>query len=99
MLRWLRIKGNSMIPAIQPGAYVLLGPCWRPMPDALVCVRHPHYGDLVKRLRHYDAQGRFCLAGENTASVTSEQMGWLPRSALLGRVWLVIQPDNRHSSK
>ena len=52
----------------------------------LVAVAHQEYGIIVKRVFEIDLDNTIQLSGENPESVTTEQMGKIHRSQLLGKV-------------
>ena len=81
-----------MRPRLKNDDYVLAARRWPWLRQGqLVVVRHPCYGVLVKRLQDIRGDGRILLRGENDASVSSEQMGWLTRDALIGVVLLRLK--------
>lgn len=88
-LRVFRVTGDSMLPVLARGDYVLTAPFKRIKPDSLIVIQHASYGVLVKRVIKAEKQ-RYLLSGENSASVSTDQMGWIERSAVLGVViWSV----------
>jgi len=92
MLGWVRAVGHSMVPVVKAGAYVFCLPCWYPAVGSLVIVEHVHYGRMIKRLVAYDERNNVRLLGEHPCSLSSAQMGWVPRSAIRGRVSWVVNP-------
>lgn len=89
-----RVQGNSMEPVIESGAFVLVLPC-RGLPiGKLVLVDHPHYGQLVKRLKSIDEKGLMLLQGDGEDSLTTEQMGPVCSSRLKGRVCWQSRPTS-----
>lgn len=61
----------------------------------VVVVNHPELSIIIKRIaRLREADASFLLSGDNPQSTSSEVMGWLPKSAFLGRVcYTVRRPD------
>ena len=47
-------------------------------PDSIVLVDHPRYGRIVKSVRSIDGD-ELELEGTNTQSLTTEQLGTIPR--------------------
>ncbi|MCV6590177.1 MAG: nickel-type superoxide dismutase maturation protease [Marinobacterium sp.] len=85
-----RVAGLSMAPSFLHNDYVLSFR-WhftRYQKGDVVVVQHPVYGRIIKRIVQLDGQGQALLAGDNpAASTSSEKLGWLPLSSLLGCVW------------
>ncbi len=97
MLMIHRVSGNSMLPRYRDGSYLLLMPLYRFLPflrpaigDALV-VKHPRFGTLVKTLERQDQNGNYWLKGENPASVSTQAIGAIPKSQVIGRVLMAFQ--------
>ena len=90
-----QVSGNSMLPRYRDGSYLLLIPLYRfwPRPaigDALV-VKHPRLGTLVKTLERCDRNGNYWLKGENPNSISSQDIGAIARSQVIGRVVMAFQ--------
>jgi nickel-type superoxide dismutase maturation protease len=96
-LRRVRVAGESMRPAFEPGDRLLVGPAVGVRPGAVVAVTDPRSpGQLmVKRVRSLD-RNRVDVRGDNeSASTDSRQFGPLPRSQLQGRVLYRYGPAHR----
>lgn len=82
-----RIVGQSMMPCLANGDYVLsLKRRSSYRIGDIVIVQHPEWGKLVKRISscRHDA---VLLKGENPeASLSSERMGWQSTDHIIGRV-------------
>lgn len=91
ILRILRVKGNSLKPAFEPGDYVLVaGVPWLlrgiRAGDTIV-FRHAGYGTLIKRVARLEEGGRaFYVLGTDEDSVDSRRFGAVPRAAVIGKV-------------
>lgn len=51
----------------------------------VVVVEHPVYGRIIKRVVGIDS-GKLLLAGDNPASTSSNQLGWLTKDQVIGKV-------------
>lgn len=95
MVKFFRVKGESMLPLLVEGDlvlaadwYWLTGPL---RPGDLVVVRHPVYGVLVKQVEHLlPGTGQLTVRGTRPVSLDSQEFGPLERRAVLGKViWRV----------
>jgi nickel-type superoxide dismutase maturation protease len=96
-LRRAVVTGDSMLPAVQPGDRILLGPAWRVRPGQIVGLADPRRPQrlLVKRVQSVDAAG-IRVEGDNaSASTDSRQFGPVGRSQLAGRVMYRYGPPSR----
>ena len=80
MLRLFRVRGRSMLPTLRDGDFVvarrLTGRARRGLrPGQIVCVDHPHYGRLVKRIGTTSPAG--CALASDGA-IGSEDLGTIP---------------------
>lgn len=88
MIRIRKVKGNSMLPILRAGDYVLV--IKRPLKIGdVVVARHPHFGEIIKRIAginntHYE------LAGDNIDSVSTDKIGTVSARNILGKVVLTI---------
>lgn len=97
MLGWrlVRIDGHSMAPRIPAGSYAL----FRRRPSYavgdIVLVQHPRFGRIVKQAKTA-SEGRYALQGLAPESTSSEALGTVALSDILGRlVWLSKPPTGR----
>jgi len=95
MLRFYRVRGESMLPLLADGDVVLAwdayGLVGRPRIGDMVIFNSPYHGILVKQVESLDpAGGVFRVRGTRPISTDSQDFGNLPFSALLGKViWRV----------
>lgn len=82
--RRIRVEGDSMLPTLRAGQFVLVEPGRAPEPDQLVVARHPERPGLlvVKRVGHVEADGGVYLVSDNPASGTDS------------RTWGPVRPDS-----
>jgi nickel-type superoxide dismutase maturation protease len=98
--RWfrrVRITGDSMLPAFQPGDRLLVGPPAWIRPGAVVAVEDPRSPGrlMVKRVHAVDRSG-VDVRGDNVqASTDSRQFGPVPRGRLVGRIVYRYGPPGR----
>ncbi|PIE43619.1 MAG: peptidase S24 [Gammaproteobacteria bacterium] len=90
MLTLKRIEGDSMSPSLQNGDYILacLWPRWLLKPKQIIVLKHPIYGDIIKRIDTIDEQGQLTLIGDNHRSVSREAMGKISKQI---KTWKVIK--------
>ena len=92
--RRLRVKvtGDSMLPTLSDGEFVLVDPGLRPGPDSLVVARHPH-DDAVLVIKRVDSVsgGELVVASDNPdAGSDSRTWGPLDITRVVGVVTLVL---------
>jgi len=76
-----------MSPVLLPDDFVLTSRWFfSPKIGNIVVVNHPVYGQIIKRIHAVNTNGDFQLTGENAQSITSNQIGWMPRESCVGKV-------------
>jgi nickel-type superoxide dismutase maturation protease len=99
MLRWIRVRGESMPPLLEEGDLILvLDWYWlvgRLRVGDLVVFQHPIYGTLVKQVERLIPQtGQLTVRGTRPVSTDSQEFGPIPFSSVLGKaVWRVRKPS------
>ncbi len=91
--RRVRVVGDSMLPTLAKGEFVLVDGTRTPAVGQLALARHPDDADLlvVKRVGAITADGRFEVRSDNPAAGTdSRTWGPLDPSAIVGVVTLVL---------
>ena len=107
-VRWrflrLAIEGNSMLPALAPGDWVIvdrgLAHDYRPRPGHVVLATDPRapLREIVKRVDHVDLHGGAWVLGDNPGESTdSRDFGPLPPGTTAGRVRWRYWPPSRIS--
>lgn len=78
MLGLYEVKGSSMLPFLCSGDFVVVSRIFISIRvNDVVLVKHPIYGEIIKRVvKVCQAQGVW-LKGEGIESVSSEQIGWI----------------------
>lgn len=80
-----------MSPEFLAGDYLLLRICRRPKEGDLVVYRHPHYGDIFKRVASLEVDS-FLLTSDNPKGINSTQIGPCQNSLLQGKLlWHIKQ--------
>lgn len=92
LLSLIKVQGKSMMPALAHGDFVMASRFYRGLKRGdLIVVEHAQYHRIIKRIHDISASKGYQLAGENTASVTSEQMGWISEKQIIGKVLMTIK--------
>ncbi len=81
-----------MLPRLAAGDFVFTSRFFfRVNEGDLVVIDHPRFGRLVKRVFEVEENQRMLLCGENNASVSPEEMGWVTIEQLLGKVLFCVR--------
>jgi len=90
--RRIRVVGDSMMPTLSAGDFVLVDEARVPRVGQLALARHPDRALLVvKRVAAISEDGRFVLASDNPAAGTdSRAWGPLAGDAVVGTVTLLL---------
>ncbi len=87
MFKILKIKGNSLSPALNAGDFVFtVTQFFTPELNKFAVVEHPFYGKIIKRIIRINQQGDLLLEGENTSSISTFDMGWVKPEWITGLV-------------
>lgn len=89
-LKILKVVGKSMEPIIPENSYVLISSKYKYKSKSIFIFVHNVYGKLIKRLKLKDHDGNLWFEGENPNSVSSENIGSINKSSVIGRICLVI---------
>ncbi|XRQ04202.1 nickel-type superoxide dismutase maturation protease [Actinomadura welshii] len=98
-LRAVEVAGDSMLPALRPGDWLLVRRGARPVPGDVVVARHPERPELliVKRAARRDGDG-WWLESDNQAAAgrrDSWDFGAVPGPLVVGRVVARYWPPSR----
>ena len=87
-----RISGSSMTPLIPPDSFVLTSRWLALKPGCQAIFDHPNFGLMIKTLVSIDNLGRYWFDGENSHSVSCQQIGPVSSEQVRGRVVKLIMP-------
>ena len=95
-LRFVRVRGESMLPLLAEGDLILAADCcgWLGglRPGDLIVFRHPFYGILVKQVDCLLPEtDQLTVRGTRPVSTDSQEFGPIPRSSVLGKVLWVVR--------
>ncbi len=90
--RRVRVVGDSMLPTLTEGQFVLVDEGRRPVAGELVVANHPTQDILVvKRVEAIQGDGRYELRSDNPeAGTDSRSWGPLEAGAVIGTVTLLL---------
>jgi signal peptidase I len=82
-----RVRGTSMLPNFSDQDYVVAmnWPYSSLQPGQVVLVLHPVLGLIIKRIFVIDFR-YYKLVGDHSSSISPEQMGWVERAQIIGRI-------------
>jgi len=87
VIQVIKVKGDSMLPELTNGDFVIVSKFYWPLKTGhLVVANHPNYQCIIKRIVQISPLKGILLSGTNAASVTTEQMGWVSKKHVLGKV-------------
>lgn len=96
-VKCLKVTGESMEPVIPPGCFILVAK-WLLVfpikPEQRLVINHPKYGLIVKTVAIVDRNGLIWSKGENSKSLSVEQLGPVDKTQLLGRIIGVFKAKN-----
>lgn len=86
MFKLRKVTGNSMLPALDQGDFVIIIKC-RPQIGDIVVAKHSKYGEIIKRVSKINSTG-YELSGDNNKSINSKKIGFISPKNILGKVLL-----------
>ncbi len=90
MLRFFKVRGNSLAPEYSQGDFVLVSkiPFWLtpPTPGDVIAIRQPGYGLMIKRIQNLSPEGGVNVIGDHLESIDSRVFGPVRRKDILGKV-------------
>jgi nickel-type superoxide dismutase maturation protease len=95
IVRAVEVKGDSMLPVLRPGDWLLVRTGARIRPGSVVVARHPSEDLLiVKRAAHRDADGWWLESDNQRAAGRQDSwnFGAVPEDLIVGRVVLRYWP-------
>jgi nickel-type superoxide dismutase maturation protease len=96
IMRSVEVTGESMLPVLRPGDWLIVRPGARIVPGCVVVARHPDEADtlIVKRAAHRD-EGGWWLESDNQRAPgrqDSWDFGSVPDGLVVGRVVMRYWP-------
>jgi len=91
MLRVFKVKGNSMLPTLKEGDYVVaFSRFWlrflQMKIGRLVIIQHPEFGTMIKRISAVVNDGVYVQGDNSLESITSDDIGAIKKDQILGFV-------------
>ncbi|NVK27262.1 peptidase S24 [Marinomonas sp. CT5] len=87
MLRLMKVQGDSLVPILFDGDFVLTSRWHKKLKIGhLVVVDHALYGMIIKKIVHIAPDGQLWLGGESNQSLQSERIGWVSPRRVIGKV-------------
>jgi signal peptidase I len=90
MLRFMKVRGDSLTPEYREGDFVLVSKIpfllVPPSPGDVIAFRQPGYGLLIKRIQNISPDGSLNVIGNHPESVDSRVFGNVRREDILGKV-------------
>lgn len=80
-----------MMPTLAPGDYMITTKARSLRPGFVILVEHPKYGTIVKRIISVE-DGQLSLEGDGADSTSTEAMGLINSTDVLGRVRWAVTP-------
>ena len=89
-----KVSGHSMFPRIPEYSYVLVNHWFNFFPlevDQTVLIEHVDHGLILKKIALIDRNGFIWSKGENSSSMSVEQLGPVNKNQIIGRVLKVFK--------
>ncbi len=90
MLRFFKIRGDSLVPEYSQGDFVLVSKIpllvSAPSPGMVIAFRQPGYGLLIKRIESITDNGGLSVIGTHPESIDSRTFGLVQRENVIGKV-------------
>ncbi|RJG39539.1 S24/S26 family peptidase [Motilimonas pumila] len=92
MFKLLKVTGTSMQPSLHHGDFVVVYSHFLNIQvGELVIAKHPSLPNMIKRVLKVDSKQRVLLAGDHSSSISSINIGWIPRSQITHKVFFRIR--------
>jgi nickel-type superoxide dismutase maturation protease len=96
IMRSVEVTGESMLPVLRPGDWLIVRPGARIVPGSVVVARHPRDEDtlIVKRAAHRDEDGWWLESDNQRAPGRQDSwdFGAVPDGLIVGRVVMRYWP-------
>ena len=89
-----KINGKSMEPKIDENSFIFSIPYKTESREgSIFIISHKKYGLLIKKLKYIDENSYYWFVGENDASISSEKIGPIKKSEIIGKAVLLFSKD------
>lgn len=94
MFKVIKVKGESMLPDIQPGDYLIIRTFYKKFRVGdIVVLQHRDYGVIVKKITQLLDNGKFLVKSTNPHGISSSEIGILSIKQIIGiKLFHVRQP-------
>lgn len=91
MIKIVKVRGGSMRPTLLPGDYIIVTKARSLQPGFVVLVAHSEFGVIIKRVKSVN-KDYLRLEGDGHVTSTTQEMGNVPLSDVIGRARWAIKP-------
>ncbi|PQJ55160.1 S24/S26 family peptidase [Psychrosphaera saromensis] len=92
MLNIIKVQGNSMLPELTHGDFVVVSKLYRTLNVGdMVVAEHSTYACIIKRITQISKVKGLLLSGDNKSSISSHQIGWVSKDDIWGKVRLKVK--------
>ncbi|MEL7298238.1 MAG: S24/S26 family peptidase [Pseudomonadota bacterium] len=96
------MRGRSMLPTLQDGDLILvrrisLRAAAGLAPGTVICVEHPHFGFMIKRLREHVDNGTVLLDSDGQTGADHADLGPVRLQAVTYRLWFRLPGRRRYA--
>lgn len=85
MLKIIKVKGNSLLPTIANGDYLLIRTFLKkPAINQVIVFDHPTYGTIVKKVCQLLSNGNYLATSTHAEGITSKQIGEISNEQIIG---------------
>lgn len=93
LIHLIKVKGDSMLPELTSSDFVIVSKLyWSLNVGDLIVAEHPDYKSIIKRIVQVSETKGVLLSGSHQASVSTEQIGWVSKKQIFGKVVFHITP-------
>jgi phage repressor protein C with HTH and peptisase S24 domain len=98
MIKIVKVRGGSMRPTLLPGDYIIVTKARSLRPGFVILVDHSEFGVIVKRVKSINKDS-LRLEGDGRVTSSTQEMGDVPLSNIIGRARWVIKPGRFKRAK
>lgn len=85
MFRVIKVKGQSMLPDIRHGDYLIIRTFYKKIRiDSIVVIAHQKYGVIVKKVCQILDNGDCLVTSTNPQGISSEEIGHISIQQIIG---------------